>query len=103
MNRPHEYVGVNNDINGAMTTIGKTIRDAQVFALIPETETGENWNLSRVNALLQEVNNEWDKYGCLYSLLPDELQQRHRRIHGKAMEKAKQAGWSGELETCDEE
>ncbi|MEZ5449557.1 MAG: hypothetical protein R3E89_11405 [Thiolinea sp.] len=34
------------DLNGGMTTIGKMIRDAWLFDLIPETETCENWNLA---------------------------------------------------------
>ncbi len=67
-----------------MTTIGKMIRDAWVFGLIPETETCAGWNLARIDALLHQVNDEWDKYGCLVSHLPDELRERHQRIHGEA-------------------
>jgi hypothetical protein len=51
---------------------------------------------------MQKVNAEWDKYGCLVSQLPEELAERHARIHGEALEKARAAGWSGELETDDE-
>ena len=39
MSKPTKYVGIHKDINGGMTTIGKIIRDAWVFELIPETET----------------------------------------------------------------
>jgi len=85
-----------------MTAIGKLIRDAWVFGVIPETETCAGWNLARIDALLQKVNDEWDKYGCLVSHLPDELRERHRRIHGEAIERARAAGWSGEVETDDE-
>ncbi|MET0047764.1 MAG: hypothetical protein ABW066_08270 [Sedimenticola sp.] len=102
-NKPDRYVGINNEINGGMTPIGKIIRDAWVFGLIPETETCENWNLAGIDSLLQKVNDEWDKYGCLVSHLPAELRERHQRIHGEAMEKARAAGWSGETETGDEE
>jgi len=76
--RPDKYVGIDNDINGGMTNIGKIIRDAWVFELLPESETCEGWNLAGIDALLQKVNAEWDKYGCMVSQLPDEL--RHRKF-----------------------
>ncbi|HID82324.1 MAG TPA: hypothetical protein EYH06_02675 [Chromatiales bacterium] len=97
------YVGINNDIHGGMTTIGKIIRDAWVFGLLDESETCEGWNLGGIDALLQKVNAEWDKYGCLVSNLPKELAENHQRIHGEAFKKAKEAGWSGEIETGDED
>ena len=103
MSKPDRYVGIDKDINGGMTTIGKIIRDAWVFELIPETETCEGWNLAGIDALLQKVNAEWDKYGCLVSNLPENLAQRHREIHGSAFARAKAAGWSGEYETGNEE
>lgn len=101
-NRPDRYVGIDNEISGGMTTIGKIIRDAWVFDLIPETETCEGWNLAGIDALLQKVNTEWDKYGCLVSHLPPELAERHKRIHDAAIARAREAGWSGEQETDDE-
>ena len=102
MTRPHTYVGIDNDVNGAMTTIGKIIRDAWVFELIPETETCAGWNQGQMDVLLDKVNAEWDKYGCMVSLLPADLRERHRRIHEQAIADAKAAGWSGELETYDD-
>lgn len=101
--RPNRYVGIHNEINGGMTTIGKIIRDAWVFELIPETETCEGWNLAGIDALLQKVNAEWDKYGCLVSQLSPELAERHKRIYDAALARAREAGWSGEQETDDEE
>jgi len=102
MNKPNTYVGVDNDVLGGMTTIGKVIRDAWVFELIPESETCQGWNLAGIDALLQKVNSEWDKYGCLVSHLPDQLVERHSRIHGEAIIRAKAAGWHGEIETDDD-
>ncbi|MDH5183665.1 MAG: hypothetical protein OEX12_07210 [Gammaproteobacteria bacterium] len=102
MAKPSTYIGIDKDLNGGMTTIGKLIRDAWVFGLIPETETCEGWNLAGVDALLDKVNAEWDKYGCLVSHLPAELRQRHEAIHATAITDAKSAGWSGEVETEDE-
>jgi hypothetical protein len=96
------YVGIDQEILGGMTSIGKLIRDAWVFGVIPETETCAGWNLARIDVLLHKVNDEWDKYGCLVSHLPAELRERHERIHGEAMERARAAGWSGEVETEDE-
>ncbi|MEN8107052.1 MAG: hypothetical protein ABFS22_03500 [Pseudomonadota bacterium] len=102
MARPNTYVGINNDVNGAMTTIGKIIRDAWVFGLIPETETCEGWNYSQVDSLLDRVNAEWDKYGCMVSQLPEALRERHQRIHDAAIANARAAGWTGEHETIDD-
>jgi hypothetical protein len=31
------------------------------------SETCEGWNLAGIDALLQRVNTEWDKYGCMVS------------------------------------
>ena len=99
MARPDIYVGLDNELNGGMTTIGKIIRDARVFDLIEETETCEGWNYNGIDSLLRKVNDEWDKYGCMVSKLPPELFEKHQRIHGAGLEKARVAGWSGELET----
>ena len=101
--RPDKYVGIHNDQFGGMTSIGKNIRDAWVFELIPETETCEGWNLAGIDALLQKVNAEWDKYGCLVSRLPEELFERHQRIHGEAVKIAREKGWDGEYETYSEQ
>jgi len=100
---PKTYIGIDKEIKGGMTTIGKIIRDAWVFELLPESETCEGWNLSGIDDLLQKVNTEWDKYGCLVSHLPPDLRQRHERIHNEAIQRAKQSGWVGEDETRDEE
>ena len=102
MARPDKYVGLQNEVNGGMTTIGKIIRDAWVFGLIEESETCEGWNFAGIDALLDKVNKEWDKHGCMVSQLPAELFEKHQRIHGKAMKTAQAAGWSGEAETDDE-
>ena len=100
--KPDKYIGIDKEVNGGMTTIGKIIRDAWVFGLIPETETCEGWNYAGIDALLDQVNAEWDKYGCLVSHLPPELYERHQKIHGDAMKKARESGWRGEHETDDE-
>lgn len=102
MNRPEEYVGVDNEINGGMTPLAKIIRDAWVFGLLEESETCAGWSAGAMNNLMDKVNAEWDKYGCLASKLPPELSVIHKRIHDEAIEKAKASGWNGESETNDE-
>ena len=102
MARQEKYDGIDNDTNGGMTAIGKIIRDAWLFELIPENETCAGWLMGTINALHQKVNAEWDKYGCLVSQLPDELRQRHERIYQDAIEKARAAGWAGEHELQDD-
>jgi hypothetical protein len=37
-NKPKIYVGINNEINGGMTSIGKVIRDGWVFGLLDESD-----------------------------------------------------------------
>jgi len=102
MAKPNTYVGVDNDVNGGMTTIGKLVRDAKVFGLIDDAETCEGWNFAGIDALLDKVNKEWDKYGCLVSHLPEALFKRHQEIHNKALTDARESGWCGEHETDDE-
>jgi hypothetical protein len=95
-------VGINNDINGGMTAIGKIIRDAWLFGLLDESETCEGWNLAGIDALLDKVTAEWDKYGCMVSQLPPELFERHQKIYAEAVAKARAAGWSGNDELINE-
>ncbi len=102
MARADQYVGIDKEIHGGMTSLAKLIRDAWVFELIPESETCEGWNLAQMDALLDKTNARWDEHGCLVSLLPSGLATRHQRIHGAAFARARRAGWSGELETADE-
>jgi len=99
METPNKYVGIYNDVCGGMTPIGKIICDAWVFGLIEETQTCEGWLFQGIDALHDKVNVEWDKYGCLVSNLPEDLRKRHERIYSEAIERAKEAGWSGEAET----
>jgi len=100
---PKTYPGLNHDINGGMTMIGKIIRDAWVFGILPETETCEDWEITRIDAIHQLVNNEWDKYGCMVSRLPEDLQARHKAIYDEAIIKARDRGWDPEVIAGDED
>lgn len=102
MARTSTYVGIDLEVLGGMTSIGKIIRDAWVFGIIPETETCAGWNFAGMDSLLDKVNAEWDKHGCLVCHLPPDLADRHRRIHAAALVNARGSGWSGELEIENE-
>ena len=102
-NRQKIYVGLDKEIRGGMTTIGRAIRDARVFGLIDDSETCEGWNYAGIDDLIDKVNQEWDKHGCLVSQMPADLQERHQRIHGDAIKKAKASGWSGADELRDDD
>lgn len=97
MSNEKVYVGIHNDLFGGMTDTGNIIKDAWVFDLIPETETCEGWTQGGIQALYQKVQDEWDKYGCLASKLPDDLRARHDRIHGDAIKRAKEMGWEPQI------
>jgi len=98
MQQTRSYVGIHNDINGAMTDTGKIIRDAWVFGLIPEEESCEGWNATAIENLWQRVDSEWERYGFLVSNLPDTLRERFLQIHKQAMTQAVASGWRGEHE-----
>jgi hypothetical protein len=102
MTRPDTYIGIDKDVKGGMTNIGKIILDAWVFELLPESETCEGWQLAQIEALHYKVNTQWDKYGCLVSQLPDAIRQRHERIYNQAITKAKEEGWDGDDEIRDD-
>lgn len=91
------YPGIDQDTQGGMTFIGKIIKDAWVFELIPETETCAGWNFARIESLQSKVNAKWEEYGLLPSRLPPELRERHDRIHQQAVDRARKAGWDPEL------
>lgn len=97
MKKDQIYVGIANDEFGGMTTIGGVIKDAWVFGIIPETETCEGWNLAQIQMIMDKVCQEWDHHGHLVKHLPEEMRQRHERIHTEAIRKARDAGWSPEL------
>lgn len=92
------YPGIDKDDNGGMTNIGKIIRDGWLFDLIDESETCAGWSVFALDRLLDDVNEQWDKYGCMISNLPEELANKHQRLYQEAVKRARDAGWSGELE-----
>jgi hypothetical protein len=51
----------------------------------------------RLQIIFDQTRDEWDKYGCLVSNLPNALRQRHAEIIDAATEKARAMGWNPEL------
>jgi hypothetical protein len=90
------YPGIDADLYGGMTDIGRIIRDAWVFGLLAESETCAGWNYGRIEQLYDHVHAEWERYDHLVSRLPPELRERHERIHAEAVRRARAAGWSAE-------
>ena len=91
------YCGIDKDEYGGMTPIGNVIRDAWVFGILPEGEKCENWTHARLLIVHEQLKQEWDKYGCLVSNLPDDLKQRHARIYREAVDNARKLGWAPDL------
>ena len=95
------YPGINNDHFGGMTDAGRVIRDAWVFGVLPEDETCEGWDHGRLENLFRQVSEAWEPYGHLVSNLPEDLRERHARIHGEAVKKARELGWAPNMADDD--
>jgi hypothetical protein len=90
------YVGLHSDKHG-MTQLGRIVLDGWLFGFIPETEDCAGWDLGRMQALMERIQDQWDAYGNLPSSLPDELRRRHAEIYDAAMAAARSRGWDPEL------
>ena len=95
------YAGINQDENEGLTHLGRIVRDAWVFGILPETETCEDWSGSQMQALYEKVHAAWEPYAHLPSRLPDDLRERHMRLYSEAITKAKAKGWDTELKEDD--
>lgn len=97
---PHSkvYPGIHNDQWEGMTDIGKIIRDAWLFDIIPEDQTCENWGYSQLQGLYEKVHEAWGPYGHLVSQLPPELREKHERINSEAIRRARELGWDPSLD-----
>jgi hypothetical protein len=92
------YSGIHNEPRGGMTPTANIIRDAWVFGLLPEEQTCEGWTSQRIEELYDRVHAAWQPYGHLASRLPPELAERHSRIYGAAVKRARTEGWNPELD-----
>jgi len=96
------YVGIDNDMFGGMTEMGKIVRNAWIFELIPETETCEGWMAQGLQGLWDKTNANWEQYGFLVSNLPPHIRERFDRIQNEAVVRAKAAGWNPEHDIEDD-
>ncbi|MBS0298622.1 MAG: hypothetical protein JSR32_01605 [Proteobacteria bacterium] len=95
------YAGINQDENEGLTHLGRIVRDAWVFGILPETETCAGWSGSQMQTLYEKVHAAWEPYAHLPSRLPDELRARHMRLYSEAITKAKAKGWDTKLKDDD--
>lgn len=77
--------------------MGRIIRDAWVFSILPESETCAGWTLDQLNELYDQVSEAWAPYGHLVSRLPEDLRARHEKIYRAAVQRARDAGWDPAL------
>jgi hypothetical protein len=92
------YVGIHKDKYGGMTPTGTIIKDAWVFGIIPESESCEGWTVAQLQTLYDQVSKAWGPYGHLASQLPEDLRQTHARIYEASVQKAREQGWSPDME-----
>lgn len=90
------YCGFNQDTHG-LTVLGRVVLDAWLFDLLPRTEDCTDWDLQRMQLLMNQIEARWDSYGNLPSRLPAELQQRHTELYAWATERGRTRGWNPEL------
>lgn len=95
------YVGIDQDENEGLTHLGRIVRDAWIFNLIPETETCSGWSTGQMQVLYEKVYEAWEPYAHLPSRLPDTLRERHARLYSEAITNAKKKGWDTELKEDD--
>ena len=98
MRRDRTYVGLHND---GMSPTANIVLDAQVFGLLPESETCEGWDTGRLGVLYDKVSAAWSPYGHMASRLPPELQERHTRIYEAAVRAARARGWDPGIDDED--
>ena len=95
------YAGIDKDENGGMTHLGRIVRDAWVFGILPESEKCNGWDAAQMQNLYGKVHAAWEPYAHLPSRLPDELRPRHAEIYTQAIAAAKSKGWHAELQDDD--
>ncbi len=96
-----KYCGIEQDEKNGLTPLGRIVRDAWIFGILPETETCTGWDHTQMQILYEKVYAAWEPYAHLPSRLPDELRERHARIYDQAITAAKAKGWDPELNDDD--
>jgi hypothetical protein len=96
-----QYVGFDEDVYGGMTYIGGIIKNAWLFGILPEDQKCIGWTHGQIAAINEQVQAEWDKYGCMISNLPEDLKVKHKEINDRAIARAKELGWDPTLDPND--
>lgn len=91
------YVGLHAD-DEVLGPLGRVVLDAWVFGLIDPSEDCRGWDAARMQALMRQVEGQWDRHGGLPSRLPEPLRRRHAELYAWAIERARARGWSAELD-----
>jgi hypothetical protein len=91
------YAGIDKDNKGGLTHLGRMVRDAWVFGILPETETCEGWDAAQMQNLYEKVYAAWEPYAHLPSRLPEELRSKHAKFYETAISVARKDGWDAEL------
>lgn len=102
MKKDETYVGLDQDIHGGMTDIGRIVRDAQAFGLIPDHETCAGWTAQGIEKLWERVQQCWREYGFSVSHFPAELRARYVALQESAIARAREQGWNPDLDLEDE-
>ncbi len=95
------YAGIDQDENEGLTHLGRIVRDAWVFDILPESDTCTGWSGAQMQSLYEKVHAAWEPYAHLPSRLPDELRERHAQLYAQAITSAKEKGWNAELDDDD--
>lgn len=91
------YVGLDDDLNGGLTHLGRIVLDGRLFGIIRAEETCKGWDAARLQNLYEQVYTAWEPYAHLASRLPDALREYHADLYDRAIAKARQSGWNPEL------
>ncbi len=83
------YAGIVKDEADGLTELGRVVRDAWVFGILPETETCTGWDSGRMQGLYEKVFAAWKPHAHLPSHLPAALRERHTRLYSQAIEAAR--------------
>lgn len=96
------YEGILKDKFGGMTATGAIVKEAWIFGVLPESETCEGWSMDRLQKLYDDVAVVRERYGYKVSEYPEEIRERHERIHREAIERARAQGWNPDGDLSDE-
>jgi len=91
------YTGIDKDNKGGLTHLGRVVRDAWLFGILPETQICEGWKAAQMQNLYEKVHAAWKPYAHIPSHLPDNLREKHSKLYADAITNARKNGWDPEL------